>query len=268
MMIIKKKFIKLLLLVLPVFIFACAWRYLGACGSARNNANVLVVGVMSGFEPYARINQEGGFEGFDIDVAREIARQLKKDLVLKDMTVAALAIALQQGKIDLLLSAYSITKDTKKVMSLIYYQGGAVTSFPLVFWKEIPQGITSINDLANIPNVTVCSEAGTKKVQFLEQFDFLSIKTMPNIKDLVMDIKYGKSIAMFIDPEILPVLKKQNPDLVSLDIPVPEEYQSEGFGIGVKKNNTELTNQVSLIIAKLRGNGMLDRLESKWFEGE
>jgi len=250
------------LIFLPILIFIFAWQYIR---NTCNNSNELIVGVMSGYEPYTCINENGNFEGFDIDVAKEIAQQLNKNLVIKDMCLPALIIAIQQGKVDLLLSAYSITKDTKKKMNLIYYQGSAVTSYPLVFWKKIPNDISAITDLSTIHNATVSTEAGTKKVQFLEQFDFLTIKTMPNIKDLVMDIKYGKSIAMFIDPEILPALKKQNPELVSIDIPIPEEYQSEGFGIGVNKNNTTLLTKVSSIIKKLRADGTLGQLENQWF---
>ena len=259
----RTKFIGLGLLVLSIFTLVLVWRYgAGAC----ENGNELVVGVMSGYEPYARINESGEFEGFDIDVAKEIAQRLGKKLVVRDMSVAALAIALQQGKIDLLLSAFSITPETKQKMNLIYYQGEPVTAFPLVFWKKIPDGVSSIDDLAKIPDAIVSTEAGTKKMQFLRQFDFLTVKTMPAIRDIVMDVKYGKSIAMFIDPEILPVLKKQNPELVSIDIPVPEEYQCEGFGIGVNKNDVDRFNQVSSIITQMRAEGVLNRLERVWFE--
>ena len=225
----------------------------------------LVVGVMSGYMPYAGINNQGELEGFDIDIANEIAKRLGKTIEFKDMSLAAFIIAVQQGKIDLLLSAYSITPETKQKMSLIYYQGDPVTAFPLIFWEKIPEGVTRIEDLAKLPNPIVCTEAGTKKERFLKEFPFLTVKSMSSIDKIIMDLKYGKSLAVCLDPEILPALKKRIPELVWFDVPVPEEYQSEGFGIGINKNNSALTQKVTDIIAELSRTGKLEQLEQRWF---
>lgn len=228
--------------------------------------DVLVVGIMSGYEPYASMNECGDFEGFDIDVAKELAQRLNRKLMFKDMSMASLVIALQQGNIDLLLSACSITQDRKKKLALVYYQGDPVRSFPLLFWGKIPVGVKGIGDLATLKNPVVCTEAGTKKEQFLQQFSFLQVKSMSGISDIIMDLKFGKSVAVMLDPEVVPLLKKKNPELVTLEIPVPEEYQSEGFGIGINKNNRALVADIEKNIELMRADGTLKALEQKWFK--
>lgn len=58
----------------------------------------LVVGLNSGFPPYEVLNAQGQFEGFDIDVANQLATKMGKKLVIKDMAFDALVMALNQGK--------------------------------------------------------------------------------------------------------------------------------------------------------------------------
>lgn len=233
--------------------------------SVGATSDKLVVGVMSGYEPYAIVNEKGQLEGFDIDVANSIGQKLKKQVVFKDMSLSALVIALQQNKIDLLISGFSITPEREKQMAMIYYQGIPTTSYPLVFWKNIPEGITTIRDLKNNPNAVVCVEPGSVQEKFLLQFDFLQLKTMGVISEIVMDLKYGKSFAALLDPDILPTLKQQVPELVSIDIQLPKEYQSKGVGIAINKKNNDLTQKVAVAVKELRQDGSIPKLENQWF---
>ena len=57
----------------------------------KNDELTLIMGTMSGWPPYVTINEKGEYEGFDIDVAREIARRLNKKLSIKDMDLASIA---------------------------------------------------------------------------------------------------------------------------------------------------------------------------------
>lgn len=232
--------------------------------SAKDN-NELVVGIIAGYVPFAMLNETGEVEGFDIDVAKAVAQKLNKKLVFQDMSLSALLIALQQNKLDLVLTSLSITPERQEKMALIHYQGEPTTTFPLVFWEKIPQGITSIEDLQQRTNTTICVEPGSVQEKFLLQFSSLIVCQVSAMSEIVMNLKYGKAQAALLDPDIYPTLKKQTPQLVKINVPLPKRYQTMGVGIGINKSNTNLIEQVSAIIANLKRDGTLKKLEQRWF---
>jgi arginine/ornithine transport system substrate-binding protein len=53
-----------------------------------------------------------------------------------------------------------------------------------------------------------------------------------------------------------------------LNVPLPERVQIFGFGIGIKKENHELTKKIQQAVHALRESGKLKELEEKWFKGD
>jgi len=224
----------------------------------------LVVGTVSGYAPFVSLNPQGEYEGFDIDVAQELARRMNKKLVLKDYgSMVPLMLSLNNGLADLLIWALTITQARLREMTMIPYQGDATMSYPLTFWQEIPAGIRSLDDLKD-KNAIVCVEPGSVQEAFLNQFEFVTKKTLEKAVDRIMDIKYGKSLAAFVDPSIIQTLMQKNPEIKVLDIPLGKEWEEYGNGICVKKENKELADQVQTIVNAMKRDGTLQKLEIKW----
>jgi len=254
--------IKAFLLIATMVIFgSIKW-----CIHKEGQSNLFVVGTNSGFPPFEMVDEHGKLVGFDIDLAQEIAQALGKKLELKDMSFDALIVALQQGKIDCAIAGISITKSRQQEIALIHYLGKPLTKLPLLFWKEIPGCVKGVGDLSHYTNKTVCAQAGTIQQEIISSYPGLEVKCLENTADLIMDIKYGKSIAAVLEPKVAYVLQAQYPELKILDIPLTEEQQDFGSGIGIQKNNSELANKISRIVATLKNDGTIDRLEKKWFK--
>src|SRR5256885_977823 len=72
---------------------------------SQKKEDQLVVGMMSGWAPFMTINGAGNYEGFDVDVAQEIARRMNKELVVQDCgSLASCFVALDQQRVDMLMS--------------------------------------------------------------------------------------------------------------------------------------------------------------------
>ena len=231
-----------------------------------NQPDLFVVGTNSGFPPYEMLDENGNMVGFDIDMAQNIAHALGKKLEIKDMSFDALIVALQQGKIDCAIAAISITKSRQQKIALVHYLGKPLTKLPLVFWKEIPACVKGVADLALCDNKTVCAQAGTIQQEIISSYAGLEVKNLENIADLIMDIKYGKSIAAVLEPKVAYTLQARYPELKILDIPLTAEQQDFGSGIGICKTNTDLINKIGKIVDTLKNNGTIDRMEAKWFK--
>ena len=81
---------------------------------------------------------------------------------------------------------------------------------------------------------------------------------------MVLDVTYGKSLAMFVEPPVANRLMRQNNQLVSLDIPIKKQYQTFGNGIAFRLGQSDLTKQVAITLKQMRNDGTLERMEKKW----
>lgn len=240
---------------------------LSSCNNEKDLQNCLIVGTNSGFVPYESLDNNGQLEGFDMDLANLIAQKLGKKLIIKDMSFDALIISLAQNKVDLILAGISITKERLKKISMLHYLGEPLKKLPLIFWQIIPENVKNINDLKNIDK-TICVQSGTIQAEIISKYNFLKIKYLENISDLITEIKYGKSIATVLEPKVFKVLKKNFPELKSLDFFIEENFQEFGNGIGIKKDNIILTKQIQNIIDQFKKDKTIEKLEKKWFKEE
>lgn len=215
--------------------------------------------------PFMTINSNGEFEGFDVDVAQELASRMGKKLEIQDLgSLAPCFIALEQNKIDMIISDLDITEQRLAKLDMIQYTGEGTTFFELAFWNSIPATVQSIDDLRAMPDAVVCAEAGSAQEKFLDQYTYITKKPMSSATDMLLDLKYGKSLAVILEPRIAARFKKQEPSIKTLPVPLPKAFQVYGCGIGINKKRPELSATVTAIIATMKADGTLAALEKKW----
>lgn len=229
----------------------------------KNSApsDALIVGTVAGYAPFVSINTHGIYEGFDIDVAQALAKKLGKKLVLKDLgSMTALFMALEQGTIDAIIWALSITQERLKKVAMIHYQGDTITAYPLIFWQKKPDAISSINDMRGM---TVCVEPTSSQDAVLSKYPFIAKKPTERVDDALLNIQYGKADAALVEPAIANKFKEKYP-IATLDVPLLPEDQVQGMGIVVKKDNYRLIQQIQHAITELKQSGTIKQFQEKW----
>jgi len=258
-----KKLLGISVVLISLVIFTCL--FLRWSSFMAPDQNLFVVGTASGYAPFVSINEQGIYEGFDIDIAQEIAKRLGKKLVLKDLgSMVTLLLALKQNKIDCVIWALSITQERLQEFAMIHYQGQEIKKLPLVFWNKIPAGIASIQDLKKYPSAVICVEPGSSNEAFLQKFDFVTLKPMDKIVDAILDIKYGKSLATVIDPSLMNDVTAKYPELKVLEIPLDEQWRIFGNGIACNKDNTTIIEQIRQGVEQIKADGTVAQLERTW----
>jgi polar amino acid transport system substrate-binding protein len=224
--------------------------------------SVLIVGTAAGYAPFVSINQQGNYEGFDIDVAHALARTLDKKLEIKDLgSMTSLLIALEQGSIDAIIWGMSITQDRLNKFALVHYQGRDTKSHPLIFWKNIPAGIKGLEDMKGM---TVCVEPSSAQSAILDKYKEILIKSTEKVDDALLNIQYGKADAAFVEEAIARKFCRKHPEIKTLDIPLPPENYEYGIGIVIKKQNQDLINQIQYAINQLKQDGTIKKYATKW----
>ena len=125
-----KKIISIIITILIAF-------SLSGCSQGKASAEVskmdkikekgkIVIGTSADYPPYEfhkSIDGKDTIVGFDIEIAKEIAKDLGVELEIKDMKFDGLLAALQTGNIDFVAAGMNPTEDRKKNVdfSKIYY---------------------------------------------------------------------------------------------------------------------------------------------------
>ena len=107
--------VKKISIAIIVLVFALM---ITGCGKKENE---LVMVTEAGFAPY-EYYKDGQIVGVDIDIANDIAKELGKKLVVKDVAFDSIVNELKSGKADFAAAGMSITEERKKqVSSLSFY---------------------------------------------------------------------------------------------------------------------------------------------------
>lgn len=210
--------------------------------------NKLVMVTEAGFAPY-EYRDSSGIVGVDVDIAREIAAAMGKELEIKDVAFDSLINELNSGKADFAAAGMSITEERKKEVDFsIEY----VSSKQVVVVRKDYNKIKSVNDLnGKTISVQLGSVADTyvtknfKNSKIVRQKKFLSAAE---------DVKAKKSECIIMDELPAKELVKNNSELTILKI----ELFTDKYAIAVKKGNTELLNKINEVLEKLIEEGKIE----------
>jgi polar amino acid transport system substrate-binding protein len=218
----------------------------------------LIVGVDQNTNLFGYRNPSSGqLEGFDIDVAREIARAIFGDPDRIDLRVFEAdqrVPALQSGQVDLVVRTFSITCDRKNkvAFSTTYF----VANQRILALKG--SGIESAEDLAG---KRVCAVRGTTSLPAVSGLDPRpTVIGVNNWTDCLVMLQQAQVDAISTDDAVLWGLKMQDPN-VEL---VGGSLGLEPYGIGIKRENRDLVRFVNGVLAEMRADGTWQRLHDKW----
>ncbi|MFL6560541.1 MAG: transporter substrate-binding domain-containing protein, partial [Bacillus sp. (in: firmicutes)] len=111
----KKTFLFFTMILTLVVLAACGQSNKdGANGEKTADQKVLTMATSADFAPFESRDPSGKVEGFDIDLANAIAKELGYKLDIKDMKFDGLIGALQAKRVDMVLAGMSATEKRKK----------------------------------------------------------------------------------------------------------------------------------------------------------
>jgi len=234
--------------------------------------NVLRVGTNVGYAPFVFTDNQGNVIGFDVDLINVLANKMGKKAVIEHMAFDALIVALKQNKVDLIIGGVAITPSRCKEIDLIPYYGEGETTLSMLFWDKVPSGVATLADLKTVypdEKPTVCTQAGTVFEPYLQKWThILHPKTLDDTDDIVLDIRYSKSVAAVLETVTAKKLQQLHPSIKVVTFPVDKEDQTLGSGIGVQKENAELKAALEKGVDEMRKSGEIKALADKWFVKE
>lgn len=227
---------KILILIVITIIF------ITGCGKKDNQ---LVMVTEAGFAPY-EYYENGEIVGVDIDIAKEIAKYLGKELVIKDVSFDSIINEVKSGKSDFGAAGISYTEErAKEVDFTIDYS----ISKQVIIVKE------GINKVDNLDNKRIALQLGSVADSYVTK-NYKNAKVIRQKKYLaaIEDLKNDKVDLVIMDELPAKEILKNNPGLVVLN----QELFTDKYGMVVRKGNDELLKAINKVLSDLIADGKIE----------
>jgi aspartate/glutamate/glutamine transport system substrate-binding protein len=219
----------------------------------------LVAGVKFDTNLFGLKNPSSGkVEGFDIDIAKAIAKKILGDenkLELKEVTSKTRIPMLQNGEIDLIIATMTITEERKQQVEFsdIYFMAGQ----SILVKKGSP--LKSVADLKKGDKV-LAVKGSTSATNIRQKVPDATILEFENYQDAFTALKAGQGIALTTDNAILFGMMKQD---ANYEV-VGGTFTDEPYGIAMPKGDTGFAGVVNQLLGDMKKNGDYDKLYESW----
>lgn len=217
--------------------------FISGCG----NKDTLVMVTEAGFAPY-EYYENGEIVGVDVDIAREIAKKLGKELEIKDVAFDSIVNEVKTGKADFGAAGISYNEErAEEVDFTINY----ATSKQIIVVREN----SNISKKEDLENLTIAVQLGSVGDSYVTQ-NYENAKIIRQKKYLaaIEDLKTGKADCVVMDELPAKAILKENTNLKILDT----ELFTDSYGMIVKKGNKELLDAINEVLQQLLDEGKIE----------
>ena len=231
------------------------------CGKKSAGGDTFTVGFDQDFPPMGFVGDDGEFTGFDLELAAEAARRMGKTVVYQPIAWDSKDAELDSGTIDCIWNGFTISgREDSYTWSDAYMENSQV------FVVKKDSGINSAADLAGkIVEVQADSsaEAALKEGENTAlSASFGTLQTTPDYDTAMMDLDMGTVDAIAMDSTVAEYkITSGGMDLKVLEQP----FASETYGVGFKKGNEALRDEVNDTLKAMAKDGTLKKISEKWF---
>ncbi|QBR01895.1 transporter substrate-binding domain-containing protein [Paraburkholderia pallida] len=216
----------------------------------------LRVGDCLTFAPFGFYNKDGQPDGYDVDLAKELAKEMGVKLEVVNTTSANRIPNLQTGKVDVVFCNF--TRNMERAKEIGFTTPYVVASEALLVKKS--SGIQSIKDMSNRTIATVKGSTNGDEVRALNMQ--VKIQEYDSSEAAILAVKQGQADAMIEDNNFLAYQAKLDPDLaVTNEALVPLEYNA----FGVKAGDQVWLNYLNLFLFNINASKQNAELYKKWF---
>jgi len=225
---------------------------------------VLRVGMEPGYMPFELTNKKGEIIGFDVDMAKRMAKAMDVELELVSTAWDGIIPALLTQKFDVIMSGMTLTQ--QRNMQINFADPYIVIGQTILIRKELAGKVENYQDL-NDPQYTLGSKLGTTGEQatkrMIPRAEYISYETE---QEGILELVNGKIDAFIYD---LPYnaaafVQRGQGKLVHLDTP----FTYEPLAWAVRKGDYDFINWLNNFLNQARNDGTYEKIYAKWFKDD
>ena len=220
----------------------------------------LRVGFEAGYMPFEMTDTKGNFVGFDIDVAKEMAKAMKVKFTPVNTAWDGIIPALMTDKFDIIMSGMTVTQERN--LKINFADPYIIVGQTILLDKKYTDEVKSYKDL-NDPKYLVCRLLLEKKKQTVKQMiPKATYKSFETETEAALEVVNGRAAAFVYDlPYNVVFMAQQGGEkLVFLD----EPFTYEPLAWAVNKGDPDFLNWLNNFLKQIKNDGRYDRIYNKW----
>ena len=222
----------------------------------------LRVGLEAGYLPFEMRDKRGEIIGFDVDLAKLMARYMGVKVSFVNTQWDGIIPALLTDKFDILMSGMTITPERN--LQVNFARPYIVIGQTILLAKKHADTVKSVKDL-NDPKYVIATKLGTTGDIAAKRFlGKAKLKTFETEADAALEVRNGRADAFVYDLPFNVVYIAQFKDSL---VHLKEPFTKEPLGWAVRKGDPDFLNWLDHFQDQIRNDGSYDALYSKWFEG-
>lgn len=217
----------------------------------------LIVGVSADTKLFGARNPfTGSIEGFDIDILREVSRDLFGDpdrLEFRVITYADRLPALEEGRVDLVAHTMTINcvRWQRISFSTEYFHAGQ---------KILVRSDSSAQSIDEMDGERVCAAEGSTNIENIAAYDNVEAVGQVDLTDCLVLFQQGAVDAITGDDTVLAGFAAQDPYAKVIG----SNFTEEPYGIGVNKDDTDLVRYVNAVLDRVRRDSTWQQIYGRW----
>lgn len=216
----------------------------------------LVVGFCAQYPPFEFKTPSGDFQGFDVDLANAIGKELNIPVKFKDGEWQGLIAGLNKGDYDILITCMG---KTAKRMEMVDFSDGYIDLTEVLVVRKDETGIQGKN---NLKDKVVGAQMATSSERVLDGIKELigEKKTYNYTTEAFLDLKFKRIDALVSGIAYATVQIKKDPSFKV----VGEPLNSTEIGIALPKGSDALTAKINNALSAVRADGTYAGIHDKW----
>jgi glutamate transport system substrate-binding protein len=230
--------------VLPLTATACG-------GGSGPTGDTIVIGTKFDQPGLGLKKPDGTMSGFDVDVAKYVAKELgysEDQIEWKESPSAQRETLISSDQVAYIVATYSITDARKEKVD---FAGPYLITGQSLLVAADDDEITGPESLEN--NKKLCSVSGSTPAQRIkDKYPGVQLQQYDTYSACIEALKNGAIDAVTTDEVILAGYAAQTPGSFKI---VGEPFSEEKYGIGLKKDDSELRTKINDALAKMEAEG-------------
>lgn len=217
----------------------------------------------AGYMPFEMKSKNGSFIGFDIDIGKQMARQMGVKYVPINTAWDGIIPTLLTGKCHMINAGMTI--NAQRNMRVNFADPYIVIGQSILINPELEGKITSYKDL-NDSKYTIATKLGTTGEQAIKRMiSKAKLNVFETQSDAVLEVANGKADAFIYDMPFNAIYASQNDGKV---IHLEQPFTYEPLGWAIAQGDSDMLNFLNNFLRQIKGDGTYDRVYDKWFKND
>ena len=240
-----------------------------AAPEPAKDVRTFTVGFDADFPPYGFRSDDGGFAGFDLDLAREVCKRKGWKFVAKPIEWAAKDTELNAGTIDCIWNGFTMSPER---VDKYTWTAPYVQNKQLVLVKTD----SGIKSFAGLKGKAVAVQDGSSGAEAMEAkleeakkadsaFAFSDLKKVPDYVTAFTMLQSGAVDALGLDSAVAGGFVEKGAGAFAT---LEEPLMNEQYGVGFKLGNTWLRDEVQSTLKAMVADGTAAKILAHWAEEE